>query len=111
MTREKRRGRRGFTALLAVASFVCISQLQAQPATEAIPAPRFDINRFEVSGNTLLPDAEVERLVAPYTGMNKDFADIQRALEALEQAYRDRGYGIAQVQLPEQDITRGVVRF
>ncbi len=83
----------------------------AQQQQEAIPAPRFDINRFEVIGNTLLPAGEVERLVAPYAGRNKDFADIQRALEALEQAYRDLGYGVVQVLLPEQDITRGVVHF
>ena len=112
MTGNKTGARSGLAALLlAMASLVCTFHLHAQPAPEAIPAPRFDINRFEVIGNTLLPDAEVERLVAPYTGKNKDFADIQRALEALEQAYRDRGYGVAQVQLPEQDITRGVVRF
>lgn len=82
-----------------------------QPPSAAIAAPRFDIVRFEVAGNTLLPASEIERLVSPFTGKNKDFADIQRALEALEQAYRDRGYGIVQVQLPEQDITRGVVQF
>ncbi|MGH8649937.1 MAG: ShlB/FhaC/HecB family hemolysin secretion/activation protein, partial [Burkholderiales bacterium] len=73
--------------------------------------PRFDINRFEVVGNTLLPASELERVFAPHTGPNKDFGDIQRALEALEAAYRDRGYGVVQVLLPEQDITRGVVQF
>ena len=82
-----------------------------QQPQEVIPAPRFDINRFEVIGNTLLPAAEVERLVAPHTGRNKDFADIQHALEALEQAFRERGFGVVQVVLPEQDITRGVVQF
>jgi len=85
--------------------------LRAQQPQEAIPAPRFDIQRFEVVGNTLLPPADVERLVAPYTGTGKDFADVQRALETLEQAYRDLGYGVVQVLLPEQDITRGVVRL
>jgi len=84
---------------------------RAQAPVEVSPAPRFDINRFEVVGNTLIAPDEVERLVAPHTGKNKDFADIQRALEALERAYRDRGYGIVQVLLPEQDITKGVVRF
>ena len=79
--------------------------------TAVIPAPRFDINRFEVVNNTLLPASELERLFAPYTGQNKDFGDIQRALESLEAAYRDRGYGVVQVLLPEQDITKGVVRF
>lgn len=72
---------------------------------------RFDIQRFEIQGNTLLTDAEIARIVVPFTGTQKDFADIQRALEALEQVYRDHGFGVAQVLLPEQDITRGVVRL
>ena len=75
------------------------------------PPPRFDINRFEMVGASALSSEEMEQLVAPHTGKNKDFADIQRALEALEQAFRDRGYGVVQVILPEQDITRGIVRF
>ena len=83
----------------------------AQQPAEVIPAPRFDINRFDVQGNTLLSEQEVERAVAPFLGKNKDFADIQRALEALEQAFRDRGFGVVQVVLPEQDITKGVVQF
>ncbi|HUF79918.1 MAG TPA: ShlB/FhaC/HecB family hemolysin secretion/activation protein [Burkholderiales bacterium] len=98
--------------LLATAAMALLPPvLLAQQPQEAIPAPRFDINRFEVIGNTLLPAAEVERLVAPHTGRNKDFADIQHALEALEQAFRQRGFGVVQVVLPEQDITRGVVQF
>ena len=82
----------------------------AAPAT-GIPALRFDISRFEVIGNTLLPASELERVFTPYTGPDKDFDDIQRALEALEQAYRDSGYGVVQVRLPEQDITQGIVQF
>jgi len=80
--------------------------VQAQPA-----APRFDIQRFEVQGNTLLAAEAVEQTLAPFRGGNREFADIQRALESLEQAYRDRGYGVVQVSLPEQDITQGVVRL
>ncbi len=76
-----------------------------------IPAPKFDIQRFEVSGDTILGSARVQQLVTPFTGKQKDFGDVQRALEALEGAYRELGYGVIQVQLPEQDITRGVVRF
>jgi hemolysin activation/secretion protein len=92
--------------LLAGAGFDASAQ-----AAEPIPAPRFDINRFEVKGNTIIPPDQVDRLVGPYTGKGKDFADIQRALEALEREYRDRGYGAVQVLLPEQDITKGVVQF
>lgn len=74
-------------------------------------SPRFEIARFEVIGNTLLQASEIDAALVPYSGKQKDFSDIQRALEALEQVYRDRGYGVAQVLLPEQDITRGVVQF
>lgn len=75
------------------------------------PSPKFDIQRFEVVGDTVLGDTAVQATVAPFIGKQKDFADIQRALEALEGAYRQRGYGVIKVRLPEQDITRGVVRF
>ena len=84
--------------------------LAQQPAAE-VASPRFAINRYELSGNTLIPAQDLERLVAPYTGPGKDFGDVQRALDTVEQAYRSRGYGAVRVLLPEQDITQGVVRF
>ncbi len=72
---------------------------------------RFDIGRFEVEGNTLLAPAEVRQLVAPFEGPGRNYADIQRALEALERAYRRAGYGTVQVYVPEQELTGGVVRL
>jgi len=81
----------------------------AQNASTA--GPHFDIKRFAVVGNTLLPSEEVQKVVAPFTGKHKSFSDIEHALQALEAAYRDEGYGVVQVRLPEQDITKGVVRF
>ena len=100
--------------LLATAVLSCWAPCWAQApaaASDEAPAARFEVVRFQVEGNTILPSAEVERAVAPYVGKNRDFGDIQRALEALEQAFRARGYGIVQVLLPEQDITRGVVQL
>ncbi|HAT29745.1 MAG TPA: peptidase S37 [Janthinobacterium sp.] len=72
---------------------------------------RFDIDHFDVSGNTLLAPALVEGVLAPFAGKNRDFGDIQRALEALEGTYHARGYSVVQVELPEQELNRGVVRF
>jgi len=100
-------------AILLAASVLAGAGISARAQAPAadIPAPRFDIERFELNVYSLLSPAEVGRIVEPYTGKSKDFADIQRALEALEQAFRDLGYGVVQVLLPEQDITRGVVQF
>jgi hemolysin activation/secretion protein len=72
---------------------------------------RFEITRFDVSGNTLLPAADVERTVAPFAGRDRDFGDVERALEALEELYHARGYNVVTVQLPEQELNGGVVRL
>ena len=71
----------------------------------------FEITRFAVEGNTLLPGAAVEALLAPYTGTGRHFGDVQRALETLEAAYRQRGFSVVQVVLPEQELNQGVVHF
>jgi hemolysin activation/secretion protein len=98
--------------LFLISLIACgLSPAWGQEEGAAVPTPRFEILRFDVSGNTLLKAEEVETAVSPYTGKQRDFADIQRALETLEEVYRERGYGMVQVILPEQDITRGVVQL
>jgi hemolysin activation/secretion protein len=87
-------------------------QPQTQVAPTQPPAPvRFDIQRYVVEGNTLLPQGEVDRILAPFAGKNRDFGDIQRALEALQDAYVGRGYNAVRVSVPEQDIRAGQVRL
>jgi len=71
----------------------------------------FDIVRFQIEGNTLLPEAEVQRVVTPLLGLKRVYGDIQKALEALEGAYRRAGYSTVQVYVPEQELTTGVVRL
>ena len=86
------------------------------PASTPAPAapaadPRFQIDKFTVRGATLITSAEVQRILAPYIGKGKDFADVQKALEALEKAYTSKGYSAVQVILPEQQIDDGEVEF
>jgi hemolysin activation/secretion protein len=81
-------------------------------AQEAVPeAIRFEISRFEVTGNTLLSNDKAQQAVAPFTGKDRDFGSVQQALEALENAYRDLGYSVVSVELPEQELDRGVVQL
>lgn len=74
-------------------------------------AIQFDIVRFDIVGNTLLSPDEAERAVAPFAGKQRDFGYVQRALEALEEAYHARGYSVVTVGLPEQELNLGVVRL
>ena len=70
---------------------------------------RFDISAYRVEGNTLLKDKKIQSVLAPYKGKQRDFGDVQRALEALEGTYRQAGFGAVQVYLPEQALEQGVV--
>jgi hemolysin activation/secretion protein len=99
------------SALLTLAVAVpCIAQAQ-QPDEAVQQDETFNIDHFEVDGNTLLPAAEVERLVAPMAGPNQVYGDIQKALETLEAAYRKAGFTTVGVYVPEQELTSGVVHI
>ena len=111
-------GKSDYPALAATAATPSMIQLTelasadipAQQATEApLSSPLVRIERFQVIGNTLLAPELIESLLAPYTGIGRSFTDIQRALEALEGAYRSAGYGAVNVATREQDITEGIV--
>ena len=73
--------------------------------------PRFDIRRFIVEGATLISSTDIDVATAPFVGRGKDFADVQRALEAIERLYAGKGFSAVQVLLPEQELDRGDVRF
>lgn len=73
--------------------------------------PRFEIRKFVVEGATLISDSEIQTVTSPFVGIGKDFADVQRALEALEKVYASKGYSAVQVILPEQELDKGEVHF
>ena len=65
--------------LAALLAASCVAR--APYAAEGVPDPvRFEIRKFTLEGNTVLPPDEAERMLAPHRGPDKDFADIQRAL-------------------------------
>ena len=98
----------GSVLAMAVASAWAQEPMSAGSADDIV---RFEVKRFDVSGNTLLSAAEIAGAVTPFTGARRDFGDVQRALEALEALYHARGYNLVSVQLPEQELDGGVVRL
>lgn len=91
-------------ASVAVLALGATTQARAEDAS-------FDIVRFQIEGNSLLPAERVLQLVAPFVGRHRVYGDVQKALEALEGDYRRLGYGTVQVYVPEQELTSGVVRL
>lgn len=85
--------------------------ISAFPAYATETGNQFDIVSFQIEGNSLLPEDRVQALVAPFTGRQKVYGDIQKALESLEGEYRQRGFGTVQVYVPEQELTSGIVKI
>ena len=90
--------------VLAVALLLTSAPCFAQTQTE-----RFDIDRFKIEGNTLLNPDEIDAVLMPFTGKNREYGDVQRAIEALRQRYRAGGFSVVWVVAPEQNLDRGVV--
>ncbi|MHB1590192.1 MAG: ShlB/FhaC/HecB family hemolysin secretion/activation protein [Sulfuricella sp.] len=93
-------------AVLLLTSAPSFSQTQAFSQTQT---ERFDIDRFKIEGNTLLKPDEIEAVLKPFTGKQREYGDVQRAIEALRQRYRSGGFSVVWVVAPEQYLDRGIV--
>jgi hemolysin activation/secretion protein len=93
--------------LAAAATIVAAGSLNHACAQDS----SFDIVRFQIEGNSILPAQRTQELVAPFVGRRKNYGDVQKALEALENDYRRLGFGTVQVYVPEQELTSGVVKL
>lgn len=98
---------KSIVSVLAAAFFLAVGSLNDATAQDA----SFDIVRFQIEGNSILPAERAQQLVAPFVGQRKNYGDVQKALEALEGEFRRLGYGTVQVYVPEQELTTGVVRL
>jgi hemolysin activation/secretion protein len=83
------------------------------PAPLAAPAPvkTFPVLEYQVEGNTLMRQIDIERAVMPYLGEGKTIKDVEAARQNLEKIYHDHGYQTVLVNIPQQEVSSGAVRL
>lgn len=90
------------------------SSLAQAPSSAPTPPPAqpaaMAVARYEVQGNTLLPPTRLEQRLAPFTG-TATLDRLRAAAAAVQDLYRDAGYGGVVAFLPEQDLQGGVVKI
>ena len=103
---------------LQLGAIVQAAEPAATPAEQDEPAPapaaqerRVDVLEYRVDGNTVLDAADIELALQPYLGPQRTVGEIQLARTALEKVYRGKGYETVAVEIPEQDVRTGIVRF
>ncbi|WP_076754454.1 ShlB/FhaC/HecB family hemolysin secretion/activation protein [Ectothiorhodosinus mongolicus] len=84
-----------------------IPEPPAEPDPDAVT---FTISRFELTGVTLIPEQDIQAVLADYLNREITFDDLDRALVKISDLYSKRGW-FARPQLPAQDIIDGTVRI
>jgi hemolysin activation/secretion protein len=84
-----------------------------QASTSDTPADKltFDVFEFQVDGNSVLKNSDVETAVYPFMGEQKSIEDVEQARAALEKTYQEAGYLTVAVSIPQQEVNQGVVRL
>lgn len=96
-------------AALLAACASCGTWAQATPDNSRRGA--VDVSGYSIEGSIQLEAADFTRLVAPYIGLRRTPAEIERARSAVQQAYRDLGFCSVRVDLRRVEPQVGVVMF
>jgi hemolysin activation/secretion protein len=83
----------------------------ADYAEVPVVEPRIQVNRFEVSGASLLDADEIRAAVAPWEGRELTVAEMQQPAEAIAGLIRAKGYSLAQAFLPPQRVDGGTLEI
>jgi hemolysin activation/secretion protein len=82
----------------------------SSPGTLAAGARVF-VRGYVMRGNRVLGDAELARLLEPYTHRSLGFEDLQAACDRVTRAYVERGYVSSWASLPDQRLASGMVEI
>jgi len=85
-------------------------QIRVEQPSGGSPAdtPPFFVDHFQVTGATVLPQEQLQRLLGePKRPMT--LAEVQKLADKITEAYKARGYIVARALIPAQDVRSGVV--
>jgi len=101
----------GLAVLGLSAQVGALAQTPTVPTAETAAADTREVNvdEYIVRGNTVLDLRDIERAVTPFLGPRRTMKDIEAARDALLAVYQAKGFQSVYVDLPEQQVTEGIV--
>lgn len=90
-----------------------------QIAVEETERPKLDlpdtlkvqVNGFRITGQDVIPEPELQALLADKKGQLLTFKDLQEGADILTRYFRGKGYLVAHAYLPVQKINDGIVEY
>ncbi len=80
-------------------------------AVKPLPGFKIDVKGFRFSGLSVVPDSQLQPLVAKYVAPDRSFDDLQAAANVVTEYLRGQGYFVAQAYIPEQKLEGGIVEI
>ncbi len=78
-----------------------------KPALPDSGGIRVLVSDFVFRGNTLISTDELNRIMEPYKGKELTLAELEKAVEKITRAYRNKGYPFVNATIPPQAIKPG----
>jgi hemolysin activation/secretion protein len=72
---------------------------------------RVMVRRIRITGNTVIPDAELEKIAAPFENRELGNIELEELRQRLTALYVSRGYINSGAVLPDQKVIEGVIEF
>lgn len=86
-------------------------QSLSSTATNKTALVKFEVRHFDVIGNTILRQTEIDSALKTGIGPAVTLNDVRNAASNLQKAYRARGYITVVVNLPSQRLTNATLRL
>ena len=81
--------------------------LTAQPAQAETAVQRMQVSGFTITGNTLLPQAQLMEALKKFEG-ERTLDELKQAALVVQEMYREAGYGAVIAYVPEQTAAAGI---
>ncbi len=83
------------------------------PSEENVPpvSEKVMINKITVSGNTLLPQSEIDKIIKPFEGKEMTLRDMQKVADLVTDAYRKKGFITTRAILHPQKVINNTLEI
>ncbi|MGE0200101.1 MAG: ShlB/FhaC/HecB family hemolysin secretion/activation protein [Candidatus Melainabacteria bacterium] len=88
-----------------------VPEEQKKPEAVSGGGVRFQVNKISVEGASLFAEEDLNQVLQKYEGQELSLDDLGRAVDEINQLYRDKGYLTSQAYIPPQDVEGGQVKI
>jgi len=86
-------------------------RLRESKSLTDVEGMRIEVKGFRLIGLSLVPEADVQKVLTPFLGENRNFQTLIDAAAKVKEFLAQRGYFLANAIIPEQKIVDGVVEI